>query len=73
MYALCVKYLGRLPYEVFPEAPDDQVMLALAMLDLDAEDYRARFHKEMTVARRPPKWRKIHALVDRTAAVLRRG
>lgn len=51
-------------------APQQQVLLALAMLDLEALESHQVFKKEMARAKTPPKWRKIHATLDRTAAAI---
>lgn len=70
MYTLAVKHLGRLPYEVFPDAPQHQIMFAIAMLDLEAEERAKIIKKEFETARTPAKWRKVHANLDRAAAAL---
>ena len=42
-------------------------MLALAMLDLDAEDRIKIFKKEMR-PKAPPAWAKVHSRLDRARA-----
>lgn len=51
-------------------APKQQIMLALAMTSIDAQDETTFLRRNMTRARIPPKWRKIHAAVDKARSVL---
>ncbi len=52
------------------EAPQHQILLALAMLDLEALESHQVFKREMNRAKTPPKWRKIHSQLDRAAAAI---
>ena len=40
------------------------------MLELEAEDATAHLRRQAEQARTPPKWRKIHAHVDRAAKAM---
>ena len=69
---MTVRHLGRLPYEVLGDdwsasqpAPRYQLMLALAMTTIDAEDEVKVLRRSMVHSRTPPKWRTIHAAVDK--------
>lgn len=63
--------LGKLPHQLVRDHPEKQILLALAALELDAEDTIRTIRREATTARTPPKWRKIHANVDRAARAMR--
>ncbi len=52
------------------DAPQHQILLALAMLDLEALESHRVFKAEMNRAKTPPKWRKIHGHLDRAAAAI---
>lgn len=43
-------------------------MLALALLEIEAQDRAKVFDLEMARAKTPPKWRKIHDRLDRAAS-----
>lgn len=51
-------------------APKQQIMLALAMTRIDSQDETTFLRRNMTRARIPPKWRKIHATLDKARSVL---
>ena len=52
------------------QAPKYQIMLALAMTRIDSEDETSFLRKNMTRARIPAKWRKIHATLDKAHTAL---
>jgi hypothetical protein len=70
LYRLCVQNLGRLPYEVVRDAPPHQLLLGMALLAIEEEDAARALHARMREARTPPKWRKIHASLDRAARAM---
>lgn len=50
--------------------PEKQILLALAVLELDATEATKTLRREMNQGRTPPKWRKIHSRVDRAARAM---
>lgn len=64
--------LGKLPHQLVRDHPEKQILLALAALELDAEDATRSLRREMATARTPPKWRKIHGRLDRAARAMGR-
>lgn len=62
--------LGKLPHQLIRDHPQKQILLALAALELDAEDATRTLRREMTTARTPAKWRKIHGNLDRAARAM---